>query len=412
MEPKNIPASDLLKKYLDGSITESESMELFAFLKEQAPENNVAFEELLQKVYSESFAEKPALTEAASQRILDRLLGSVNHSAEVMTTAETTATPVHRVHFLRRSWLRYAAAAVLLVTISVIVFKTINKKETPSQAGNNQLASTETAIPSGTNRAVLKLANGQQIFLDSTQGNIVHNELFNVKNDSGKLDYEGRTEKVEYHTLSTPRGGQYKVRLPDGTNVWLNAASDITYPTAFTGNNRKVMIRGEAYFEVTKNKAMPFVVDVDGKATVEVLGTHFNINAYTDEQSINTTLLEGSVKVESAVGSRQSAMLKPGHQAQINQRNPDNIYVISDTDVEMVMAWRNGSFRFNRAHLDEVLRQLSRWYDVDVIYQQGVPAILVSGEIKRDLNLTQALMILDKMGVHSRIEGRKLVIMP
>jgi ferric-dicitrate binding protein FerR (iron transport regulator) len=194
--------------------------------------------------------------------------------------------------------------------------------------------------------------------------------------------------------------------------VWLNAASGITYPTAFTGNNRKVTIRGEAYFEVAKNKAMPFIVDVDGKATVEVLGTHFNINAYADEQSINTTLLEGSVKVESAAGSRQPAMLKPGHQAQINQRNPDKIQVISDTDVEMVMAWRNGSFRFNRAHLDEVLRQLSRWYDIDVSYQQGVPAILISGEIKRDLNLTQALMILDKMGVHSRIEGRKLMIMP
>ncbi|MFX1708943.1 FecR domain-containing protein [Chitinophaga sp. CC14] len=394
MEPNKFSETDLLQKYLDGTITEPESTALFALLKENDMEDNEALETLLQRVYDQSFTEAPALSGDASQRILHRLLAAVEDNNK--------ETPVRRIP----SWWRYAAAAVLIVAVATTAVWFINnhKKGVPSLAGN---VSPSGEIVSGSSRAVLKLGDGEEILLDSTQGSIVHNGNFNVNNDSGKLDYKGKAVKVEYHTLTTPRGGQYQLQLPDGTAVWLNAASSITYPTVFTDNYRKVKVTGEVYFEVAKNKDQPFMVDINNKATVAVLGTSFNVNAYTDEQNIRTTLLEGSIMM---IHDQQTAMLRPGQQAQINNELKMNI--INNADVEMVVAWKNGLFRFDHAHLDEVLRQMSRWYDVGVVYENGVPDIIFSGEIKRDLNLSQALVVLEKMGVHYRIEGKKIIIMP
>jgi ferric-dicitrate binding protein FerR (iron transport regulator) len=262
-------------------------------------------------------------------------------------------------------------------------------------------------IPAGYNKAVLKMKNGEQINLDSAQGSLVNNDQFAVSNKDGKLNYQSKTGVADYHTLSTPRGGQYRLQLPDGTIVWLNAASSITYPTTFIGQKyRGVTVTGEAYFEVKKNKAQPFVVDVKGKAAVEVLGTHFNVNAYDDEPVINTTLLEGSIRMRN-IG--QEAVLTPGQQAQISSKQ---MKIIDHADIEMAVAWKNGSFHFDHANIEEVLRQLARWYDIEIAYEKGVPGVKVSGEIKRDLNLTQALFILDKMGVHARIEGKQLLVTP
>ncbi|MEV4887184.1 FecR family protein [Chitinophaga ginsengisegetis] len=394
MELNKFSETDLLQKYLDGTITEAEGTALFELLKEKDIEDNAALEALLLQVYDQSFAEPPALSGDASQRILHRLLAAVEDSNKEV--------PVRRIP----SWWRYAAAAVLIAAVATMAVWFISnyKKGVPSLAGN---VSPSGEIVSGSSRAVLKLGDGEEILLDSTQGNIVRNGNFKVNNDSGKLDYEGKAGKMEYHTLTTPRGGQYRLLLPDGTAVWLNAESSITYPTVFTDNYRKVKVTGEVYFEVAKNKDQPFMVDVNSKATVAVLGTSFNVNAYTDEQNIRTTLLEGSIMM---IHDQQTAMLRPGQQAQINNELKMNI--INNADVEMVVAWKNGLFRFDHAHLDEVLRQMSRWYDVGVVYENGVPDIIFSGEIKRDLNLSQALVVLEKMGVHYRIEGKKIIVMP
>ncbi|MEI3802650.1 MULTISPECIES: FecR family protein [unclassified Chitinophaga] len=394
MELNKFSETDLLQKYLDGTITEAEGTALFELLKKKDIEDNAALEALLQQVYDQSFAEPPALSGDASQRILHRLLAAVEDNNKEV--------PVRRIP----SWWRYAAAAVLIAAVATMAVWFISnyKKSVPSLAGN---VSPSGEIVSGSSRAVLKLGDGEEILLDSTQGNIVRNGNFKVNNDSGKLDYEGKAGKMEYHTLTTPRGGQYRLLLPDGTAVWLNAESSITYPTVFTDNYRKVKVMGEVYFEVAKNKDQPFMVDVNSKATVAVLGTSFNVNAYTDEQNIRTTLLEGSIMM---IHDQQTAMLRPGQQAQINNELKMNI--INNADVEMVVAWKNGLFRFDHAHLDEVLRQMSRWYDVGVVYENGVPDIIFSGEIKRDLNLSQALVVLEKMGVHYRIEGKKIIVMP
>lgn len=390
MEPNKFPA-DLLQKYLDGTITEPESGVLFAWLKENpaAAEEDEVMEKLLQANYNASFGEPAAVPADASQRILDRL----------MVSMATEDTAVVRLPLWRRSWVRYAAAAVLLAAITLPAARMLTSRKKPVVAA-------PVAITSGTNRAMLKLANGKEIMLDSTHGSIVQEPGLTVRNDSGRLNYQGATAAVEYHTLTTPRGGQYRITLPDGTAVWLNAASSITYPTAFTEKVRAVIITGEAWFDVAANTHQPFRVDVNGKATVEVLGTQFNVNAYTDENDIRTTLVDGSVRVSHR---QSSVVLKPGQQAAISD---DGLQLMEHPDLDMAVAWKNGSFQFDHAHLKEVLRQMARWYDVTVVYEPGSADIIFSGEIKRDLDLPQALMVLEKMGVRFRIEGKQLIVMP
>lgn len=389
MEPNKFPA-DLLQKYLDGTLTGPESEVLFAWLKENpAAADSEAMESMLQASYDASFAEPAALPPGATQRILDRLMVSV--------AAEDTA--VVQLPLRRRTWVRYAAAAVLVAAIAVPAARKLTTRK-------KTMVPPPVAITSGTNRAVLKLANGKEIMLDSTHGSIVQEPGLTVRNDSGRLNYQGATAAMEYHTLTTPRGGQYRITLPDGTAVWLNAASSITYPTAFTEKVRAVIITGEAYFEVAANARQPFRVDVDGKASVEVLGTQFNVNAYTDENSIRTTLVDGSVRVHHR---QASVVLKPGQQVAIAA---NGLQLVEHPDMEMAVAWKNGSFQFDHAHLKEVLRQMARWYDVTVVYEPGSADIVFSGEIKRDLDLTQALTVLQSMGVRFRIEGKQLIVMP
>ncbi|HZK62780.1 MAG TPA: FecR domain-containing protein, partial [Puia sp.] len=187
---------------------------------------------------------------------------------------------------------------------------------------------------------------------------------------------------------------------------WLDAASSITYPTAFTGKERKVYISGQAYFEVAKNKEMPFVVQ-KGDMSIKVLGTHFNVNAYEDEGAVKTTLLEGIVKIDQ--GSF-STMIKPGQQIQIARNGSSRL--IQNADLDEAVAWKNGFFKFDHCDLPSVMRQLARWYDVTVVYQGNMPAQYFGGKMERDLNLSEILDGLGKSGVHFKIEGKRLFIMP
>jgi ferric-dicitrate binding protein FerR (iron transport regulator) len=212
------------------------------------------------------------------------------------------------------------------------------------------------------------------------------------------------------------------VVLPDGTKVWLNAASSLRYPTAFSGKKRQIAITGEAYFEVAKDKAKPFFIKINNEAVIEVLGTNFNVNAYEDEASINTTLLEGSIRVE-ALGTlrgrpagRNAVILQPGQQGQIaagQKTGQRQIKVIKDADIEKVMAWKNGAFNFNNASLEEVMRQLERWYDIQVVYENGIPDIHFGGELSRGVSLADLIKALKDSEIHFRIEeGRRLVVLP
>ncbi len=203
--------------------------------------------------------------------------------------------------------------------------------------------------------------------------------------------------------MSTPRGRQFQVTLPDGTAVWLNAASSIRYPTAFTGAERKVEITGEVYFEVKKD-IRPFIVSADNRAEVTVLGTSFNVNSYSNEAGVKATLLEGTVQVSK---DEQSVIIKPGEQADVQK----TISVTKGVALEKVMAWKAGLFNFENVSLDEAMRQLERWYDIEVVYEKGIPNIELDGEMSKDITLNGLMNVLKELGVRYRLEGRRLIIL-
>jgi transmembrane sensor len=376
-------ARQLLKRYLAGEATPSEQALVEAWYARLEAEGKWGWE--------------PGEKEAMQAMIENRLLGAIR--GEDVTQG--------RVIPLRR-WRRLAVAAVLvLVGCGAYLLY--------SRAPAVTVASVTHDLPPGGNKAVLTLANGSQILLDSAaNGTLAQQGSVNVmKTDSGRLAYTASNEKpntVLYNTLKTPRGGQYQLVLPDGSKVWLNAASSIRYPVLFSGPDREVEVSGEAYFEVAKSATNPFRVKIGDKAVIEVLGTEFNVNAYEDEPAVRTTLLQGSVKVLSAGGGNAPVLLAPGQQAALFAGNP--IKLLSGVDVNQVVAWKNGLFSFDKADLPTVLRQLARWYDFDVVYEGDVKPRHFGGKIERDLNLSEVLGVLQQTKVHFIIENRKLKVKP
>jgi transmembrane sensor len=315
--------------------------------------------------------------------------------------------------FYKRTWFRIAAAAVLIL-IAGTIYLLVNKTNNQQPIAGNQQQPIKDVAPGG-NKAVLTLADGSTIILDNAANGTVSQQGNTkiLKLGDGQLAYNSLNEKpkeVLYNTITTPRGGQYQMILSDGSGVWLNAASSIRFPVAFTGNVRKVEITGEAYFEVAKNPAMPFIVSVAGKSEVEVLGTHFNINSYVDEATINTSLLEGSVKI-TELTTFKSRVITPGQQAQLNSNGQININ--TNTDLEEVMAWKNGKFDFGEAtDVKTIMRQLARWYNVDVEYR-GVIKEHIGGKISRNVNVSKVFEMLGLTGiVRFEIDGKKVIVMP
>jgi len=255
-------------------------------------------------------------------------------------------------------------------------------------------------------RATLKLDDGRIVYLDSAKnGSLAKQGNVNVvKLADGQIVYQGNsTGEVKYNTITNSRGSKVQpLTLIDGTKVWLNAESSITYPTAFAGNERKISITGEAYFEVTKDASKKFIVDANG-VTTEVLGTHFNVNSYQDEGDTRVTLLEESVKVSKG---NSTGLLKPGQQAQIT----NEVKVVSGTDLEQVMAWKNGQFVLKGTDVAALMRQVARWYDVDVVFNSKVPENKFGGTVNRDVNLSTVLQALKEYGVVCWLEGKKVIV--
>ncbi|MEP7259435.1 MAG: FecR domain-containing protein, partial [Flavitalea sp.] len=232
-----------------------------------------------------------------------------------------------------------------------------------------------------------------------------------IKLDSDQLAYQGSssiatTTIPAYNTIATPRGSQFQVILPDGTKAWLNAASSLRFPTAFTGNERIVELDGESYFEVAHNASMPFRVKLKGGIDIKVLGTHFNVHAYSDEQ-VKATLLEGSISLQSEQGS---AILKAGQEASVKKSG--ELTIVKDADIDQAVAWKNGLFDFNKADIGAVMRQIERWYDVEITYQGEIPKKEFVGKFSRDSNISEVLQILELSKIHFIKEGRKIIILP
>jgi hypothetical protein len=297
---------------------------------------------------------------------------------------------------LYKKWLPRVAAAILIFCISIAVFKYVNKGSISStQIASNSATTNEKRFLPGGNKAVLTLANGKTITLDDAKNGKLTSEGNTeiIKLQSGSLAYQKSNNLgavAVINTLSTPRGGQYQVELPDGTKVWLNASSSLKYPTFFSGNERIVELSGEAYFEVAKNKDMPFKVKANSME-VNVLGTHFNVMAYNDENIIKTTLLEGSVKV---LASNTSKLIIPGQQAQLTTSGK---LTVSDADVDEAVAWKNGFFQFTSVDIHTVVKQISRWYDVDIDYDKSISEHF-TGTIARNVEANEVFKMLKSTG--------------
>ncbi|MEO5998872.1 MAG: FecR domain-containing protein [Chitinophagaceae bacterium] len=302
-------------------------------------------------------------------------------------------------------WLRVAAAAVVVFVL--VNYGLIEKKDDSKEMVARAIEKKVPIVPGG-KRAMLTLSDGSTIVLDSMQNGILRHENTTINKQDDVLMYNkaisGPSTQITYNTLFTPRGGQYNVVLSDGSRVWLNAESSLHFPTAFTGSTREVELKGEAYFEVAKSARMPFNVKVDGMI-VHVLGTHFNVKAYSDENTIKTSLLEGSVKI---IRDDRFELLNPGRQAVLDKKQ-DNIEV-AEADMSAVMAWKNGLFQFEGADIITIMREIGRWYNVEIVYAGKVPVHSFEGKISRNAELSDVLQILALSDVKFSVEGRKIIV--
>jgi len=405
----------LMAKFLQETLSPEE---LAAFLTEvRTPDNQDILNDILtQKLESKAYCEFYAKDD------LDEMLKLVLKKAAIKEMEENasgpTAVVTMRPHKRYFSFSAAAAAAIITGIILTSAFYLFFNNSNKDVAVIKQPIALTSDVQPGGNKAVLTLADGTTIILDSAKEGALSQQgnAKVIKLTAGQLAYNstGNTTEVVYNTISTPKGGTYQVILPDETKVWLNAASSLRFPTTFTGKERSVEITGEAYFEVAtlyskEKQKIPFIVNVtsgDGNMKVEVLGTHFNVMSYNDEKQVKTTLLEGAVKVSK---NGNSVLLRPLQQAQLTKTNND-LRVTNDVDVNEETAWRNGIFQFNDAELSTVMRQLARWYDVDVSYSGNISADHFTGKISRNISLAKVLKILELSDVHFKIEGRKIIV--
>lgn len=390
--------AELIAKHLQGNLAKEEEVQLEQWLQHD-PHNWELFDKLL----NDSFIER---------QLEDYETADKERSWKII--AEKTGVEKKIKKPERYYWLTAAAAVLVLAAFGIKISALVSNVKVMNQI---VVAKHPTDLQPGTNKAVLTLADGSKIVLDSTKhGKIARQQSIAISIKSGEIVYNAEeairkqdkpvaVNLLAYNTVETPRGGQYEVVLPDGTKVWLNAASSLKYPVIFAGNERKVDLTGEAYFEVAKNAAKPFIVKSRGQS-VEVLGTHFNINSYADEDAVKTTLLEGSVTVNGNTGG-QMVKLVPGQQA-VNITG--KLSVIRDADTDEATAWKNGKFIFRDVELKSIMREISRWYAVDVVYQGQAATKHYRGRIARNVPVSQIFEILKTSGLNFTINGRKIIV--
>lgn len=389
----------LLEDYLNNNCTPQQAEELFDFLRE-----DLSGKELLQQMqqeFAKAMQSKKTISTVQSDAMRNRLIQAIS--------------PARVLPLYKRPFFRVAIAVIAIILAGGFFLMRSNlRKEKPVLSKANL---PKNDITPGGNKAVLTLGDGSTIVLDSAQnGSLAQQGNTQIqKITNGLLSYANSEKsspgEVVYNTLTTPKGGRYQVSLPDGTLAWLNAASSIRFPTEFAATERRVEISGEVYFEVAhvispKNgQRIPFIVK---KSTddieVRVLGTHFNVNAYDDEASVKITLLEGSIDVAYA---NLHSLLKPGEQATLNNKS---IGIAKDADINEVMAWKNGWFYFEDADIKKIMRQVEKWYNVDVKYDTDIKSAF-SAEISRDVNVSKLLKILELTGlVHFKIENNMITV--
>jgi len=393
----------LIHKFLKDELDEGEKLELQTW-REQSDVNNRIFEKLTGEDYllaAVSDAYKIDSDEVALQKINALIDQSEQATGYVQQTDKIT---------FRSIWPRLSVAAAILILLAVSAVYIIRKnhKEAPVVA---EVKKAKPDIAPGTYKATVTLADGSVVSLDSATNKIIGQQGSTaIKNSNGQLVYDaksspaGGTGEMLYNTVSTAKGQTYPVLLSDNSRVWLNSESSIRFPVAFAPGERKVQITGEVYFEVAHDASKPFIASVNG-VDIQVLGTKFNINAYNDEEAIRTTLIEGSVRVSKGGQKKQ---IKPGQQAQVIS---NDITVLDHVDLDKITAWKQGLFAFKGDKLQDVMKDLARWYNIDVVYEgSGTKDVEITGNIFRNWNLSEVLKILSTLNIDSRIEGRKLIL--
>jgi transmembrane sensor len=384
--------NDLFEKYLNGTCTQTEWEELIVLIDGLTGEEFELLNTPLQQLWHQA-----ATGELASRsKTVDREKIYTN----IVNSGQAPEAPVRSI-----KWRTWTAAAVLVgVLITVGIYYKYNLKPEQVIVKNN----TPEKIKPGISKAILTLANGKRVVLDSSANGARYQQGKAVAlNQNGALSYNAASDEKaapSYNDVTTARANEYQLTLADGTKVWLNASSSLHFPTAFNTSSRTVELKGEAYFEVAKDKTKPFHIMVNGMEVV-VLGTHFNINAYDDEAELKTSLLEGSVKINS---HNKSSLLKPGQEANVTRNGELNV---AGANVELAVAWKNGFFQFDRASLPTIMRQISRWYNLDIVYSGKIPDRLFKGKIQRSLPLSGILNILKKGDVNFKLDGHTLTVL-
>lgn len=402
---------ELLTRYFNGNCTASEKRELALWIHSLG--NEEEWENHLLKVWEQYHATEKPDQEHLAEMLKDILADQNENKAGIIAMPPPAA---------RSGMMKWAVAAAVVIG-GLILFSLIYLVPNPNkqqQIVRREQQKTNHILP-GSNKAILTLANGRQIILDS-----VKNGSFNlsgniqvVKVKSGLLSYSKSNisnpeSKIAYNTISTPRGGQYQVILPDGSKIWLNAASSLRFPTAFTGGKREITVKGEIYAEVAKDEEQPFIVHILSPSgadmgTVKVLGTSFNINAYKTDNPAKTTLLNGAVMVTSPSpnGEGLGVRLKPGEQALSGE---EGINVRTPANLNGIIAWKNGLFDFSGSDIREVMERVSRWYDVKVKYK-NIPSVHFMGTISRGSDVQDVLKMLEMTGVvHFEITGKTITV--
>lgn len=393
---------DLLQSLQNGNITAPESQELEALLLQEEP---AAARQFLAGSFSLA-QQKKALEPEKATSMLNAILSQQAGEAQQAQEAHSVQVASYRIKpqngLMRRFRIAASVAAIMIIALSIWLYN--NNKH-----GKSEMANLKATIVPGSSKATLTLANGDVIVLDSTSTGLLaeQNGMKVINLSNGRLAYQNLSSVtpssvISLNTLTTPNGGQYQLILPDGTKIWLNAASSVTYPTAFAGNERKISISGEAYLEVAKDAAHPFIVTANDQK-IQVLGTSFNINAYNNESATRTTLLEGSIKVSQA---NTQLTLAPSQQAITSVSG----ITIETPDTEAVMAWKNGLFHFNSAGIEEIMRQVARWYDIEVVYEGKITTDRFTGKVARTANISELLKVLEESGLHFKIQNQKIIV--
>lgn len=392
----------LLACYLKDDTTREEAEQLFEYLSEHPGEIDELLDESDRLRFEEKFAMDSLPEEIVSQRMRHRLLQEVRMQQDKDRVDHPSNVPVIRL--LKSGW--KWAAAVLLLGVGTYYMWIAGSGKPPVAV--NTVAQPADVEPPRSNQAFITLSGGQQIALSGIDENSLTEQDGTkiVKAANGELAYQAAgnpaTDSQVYNTLWNPRGSRVvQMQLSDGSQVWLNAGSSVTYPVRFSGKERRVSVAGEAYFEVAHNHSIPFVVN-NGTTDITVLGTRFNVKAYDDEET-RVTLLEGSVKVNVPGAQR---LLKPGQQAKVS----NSLEVTDNTDIEEVMAWKNGFFKFDNADIRAIMRKAARWYDIEVIYEGDISTDRFQGTISTDTRLSELLEVLELNKVEYAIENRTVRI--